>query len=183
MTTNVSRAAGLFLGLATVMAASPLMADGRISKDMGPASATCDTHAKGAPAWTACVGMASQKMADEELFYAGYWLAKNGQYERALGYLNLARKKDERVLTYIGFATRKLGNVDDALPLYREALAVNPDYVVARAYLGEAFLTRGERDKARGELNEIAQRCGVTCPAYVDLQGHIADYDTRTSKG
>ena len=184
MTNFVSRTAGLLVaaGLAMV-AGSPLMAEGRISKDTGPANAACDAHAKGSAAWTACVGAASAKMANEELFYAGYWLAKNGQYETALGYLTLAQKKDERVLTYIGYATRKLGHVDAALPLYRKALEVNPDYVVARAYLGEAFLTKDAPDMARAELQEIAARCGTACPAYVDLDGHISDYEAAKAKG
>lgn len=185
MTTRFSKTAGLLVasGLAAAVAGAPLLAEERIAKDTGPASAACDGHAKGSAAWTACVGAASAKMADEELFYAGYWLAKNGQYERALGYLKLAQKKDERVLTYIGFATRKLGKVDEALPLYRKALEVNPNYVVARAYMGEAFLTKGEPDKARAELDEIAQRCGTACPAYVDLKGHIGDYEAARAKG
>jgi tetratricopeptide (TPR) repeat protein len=176
---TVQLAAASCVGL--VLAAAPLFADGRISKDTGPASAACDAHGKGTAAWTACVGQASAKMADEELFYAGYWLAKNGQYQQALGYLTLAQKKDERVLTYIGFATRKLGHVDEALPIYRQALEVNPNYVVARAYMGEAFLTKNEPTKAHEELGEIERRCGASCPAYVDLKGHIADYEA--SKG
>jgi tetratricopeptide (TPR) repeat protein len=185
MTKFVSRTAGALVasGLAAVLAGSPLLAEGRISKDTGPANAACDAHAKGSAAWTACVGAASARMADDELFYAGYWLAKSGQYETALGYLTLANRKDERVLTYMGFATRKLGRVDEALPLYRQALAVNPNYVVARAYLGEAFLTKGEPDKARAELGEIAQRCGASCPAYVDLEGQIRDYEAVRAKG
>lgn len=146
-------------------------------KDTGPVHAACDGFAKGTAAWTACVGQPAVAMADDELFYAGYWLAKNGRYEDALGYLTLARDKDERVLTYIGFATRKLGHVDDALPLYREALKRNPDYAVARAYMGEAFLSRGEPELARAELAEIAKRCGVDCPAYVDLDGHIHAFE------
>jgi tetratricopeptide (TPR) repeat protein len=181
----VSRALGIVLasGVAVASLSALSMADGRVSKDTGPASATCDAHAKGSAAWTDCVGRASAKMTDEELFYAGYWLAKSGQYQQALGYLTLAGKKDERVLTYIGFATRKLGHVEEALPFYQQALAANPNYVVARAYLGEAFLTKGEPDKARAELGEIAQRCGAACPAYVDLKGHIADYEAAASKG
>lgn len=149
------------------------------SKDTGPVNAACDSFGKGTAAWTACVGQPAVAMTDDELFYAGYWLAKSGRYEEALGYLTLAQQKDERVLTYIGFATRKLGHVDEALPLYRAALARNPDYAVARAYLGEAFLSRGEPDLARAELAEIAERCGVACPAYVDLEGHIRDFEAR----
>lgn len=181
----VSRTAGLLMasGVAIALASVPAMSDGRISKDSGPSSAACDVHAKGSAAWTACVGAASAKMADEELFYAGYWLAKAGQYETALGYLTLAQKKDERILTYMGYATRKLGHVDAALPLYRQALDANPDYVVARAYMGEAFLTKGEPDKAHAELDEIADRCGTSCPSYVDLKAHIGDYEAAHAKG
>ena len=167
--------AGVILGACLAAAvAAPAFA-----KDTGPLSARCDGFAKDTAAWTACVGQPALAMADAELFYAGYWLAKNGRYEEALGYLTLAREKDERVLTYIGFATRKLGRVDEAMPLYRAALARNPDYAVARAYLGEAFLARGEADLARAELSEIASRCGVACPAYADLDGHIRDFETR----
>lgn len=152
------------------------------SKDVGPASAACDAHAKGSVAWTACVGTATAAMPDKELFYAGYWLAKNGQYREALGYLNLAKVKDERVLTYIGFATRKLGDVEGAMPMYAKALEVNPNYSVARAYLGEAFLTKGEPAKAKAQLAEIAQRCGTTCAEYADLSGHIARYEAGAAK-
>jgi tetratricopeptide (TPR) repeat protein len=186
MTRLASRTARLLLAscIGSVLASSPLLADGRtVSKDVGPSSAVCDSLTKGTVAWTACVGQASARMADEELFYAGYWLAKNGQYEKALGYLTLAQKKDERVLTYIGFATRKLGHVDEALPMYERALALNPDYAVARAYLGEAFLTKGQPEQARVQLSEIERRCGATCAPYVDLKGHIQDFEARASKG
>jgi tetratricopeptide (TPR) repeat protein len=166
----------------TVSAASFAAEPVPFSKDVGPASAACDGHAKGSAAWTACVGRATAAMPDQELFYAGYWLAKNGQYREALGYLNLAKVKDERVLTYIGFATRKLGDVEAALPLYASALKLNPNYSVARAYLGEAFLTKGEPAKAKAELAEIAQRCGTTCAEYADLSGHIARYEAGAAR-
>lgn len=146
------------------------------SKDTGPVQAKCDGEAKGSAGWTACVGAAKAEMPDAELFYAGYWLAKTGRYQEALTYLNLARVKDERVLTYIGFATRKQGDVEKALPFYKEALQKNPDFVVARAYLGEAYLTKGEPARAKAELAEIATRCGTTCAAYVDLNQQIAAY-------
>jgi tetratricopeptide (TPR) repeat protein len=162
---------------AASFAAEPL----QFSKDVGPASA-CDAYAKGSAPWTACVGKAAAAMPDQELFYAGYWLAKNGQYREALGYLNLARAKDERVLTYIGFATRKLGDVEGALPMYAKALEINPNYSVARAYRGEAFITKGEPGKARAELAEIAQRCGTTCAEYADLSGHIARFEAAAAR-
>jgi tetratricopeptide (TPR) repeat protein len=157
--------------------ASPLAAQDTLwTKDVGPTGA-CDGHDKASPAFTACIGVAAAAMPDTELFYAGYWLAKSGRYAEALAYLNLARDKDERVLTYIGFATRKLGDVAGALPFYAAALDKNPDFVVARAYLGEAHLTRGEPSKARAELTEIERRCGVSCAAYADLAAQIAAHE------
>jgi tetratricopeptide (TPR) repeat protein len=157
-------------------------AEPAFTKDSGPAG-TCDRHDKGSAAWAGCVGAASVAMPDAELFYAGYWLARSGRYEEALGYLSLARDKDERVLTYIGFATRKLGDVEGAMPFYGAALRKNPDYVVARAYLGEAHLARREPAKARAELAEIGRRCGASCPAYVDLEGHISRYEAARRQG
>lgn len=145
------------------------------SKDVGPSSA-CDGQVKGSAGWQACVGVARAEMSDTELFYAGYWLAKSGRYAEALSYLTLARVQDEKVLTYLGFATRKLGDVDKAVPFYAAALDKNPNFVVARAYLGEAYLTKGEPARAKAELAEIAARCGTDCAAYVDLDRQIVAY-------
>lgn len=167
--------------LAVILATAAAADGGAFSKDVGPANAGCDVQSKGSPAWQACVGAARADMSDDELFYAGYWLAKNGRYTEALTYLNLSRTRDARVLTYVGFATRKLGDVDKALPFYAAALAQDPNFVVARAYLGEAYLTKKEPDRAKAELAQIATRCGTTCPAYIDLDRHIAAY--VTSKG
>mgnify|MGYP003536006484 CR=1 FL=1 len=164
--------------VAAVLAISLAMdasAEGQtFSKDVGPAHTSCDTQAKGSAGWSACVGAARASMSDDELFYAGYWLAKNGRYADALTYLNLARTKDARVLTYIGFATRKQGDVRS----FRRRYPEGPNFVVARAYLGEAYLTKNEPARAKAELAEIASRCGTTCAAYVDLDRHISNYET-----
>lgn len=165
------------LPLLTGIAGAESMGAQVFSKDAGPSQAACDAHARGGDGWRACVGAARAQMSDDELFYAGYWLAKSGRYADALTYLNLSRARDAKVLTYIGFATRKLGQVDKALPFYAAALDRDPNFVVARAYLGEAHLTRGEPQLARAQLGEIEARCGTTCPAYVDLDRHIAAYD------
>jgi predicted Zn-dependent protease len=72
--------------------------------------------------------------------------------------------------------------VEAALPMYAKALALNPNYSVARAYLGEAFLTKGQPEKAKAELAEIARRCGTTCAEYADLSGHIAHYEAGEAR-
>jgi tetratricopeptide (TPR) repeat protein len=158
-----------------LLATASLAADAQpFSKDVGPASSTCDAFDKGSSAWNACVGKASASLNGDEAFYAGYWLAKAGNYQDALDYLRVAPQTDARVLTYIGFATRKLGDVDGALQYYDRALRLNPNYSVARAYLGDAFLSRGEPAKAQSQLEEIDRRCGRSCAEYAELARHIA---------
>lgn len=52
----------------------------------------------------------------------------------------------------VGYASRKLGNYDDALKAYDKCLDIKPDYAPAREYLGEAYLELGQIDKARAQL-------------------------------
>ncbi len=118
-----------------------------------------------------------RELSDDDLFYAGYWLARKGEYHLALHYLNQARDIDApRFQTYIGFSTRKLGDWDKAMEHYGRALAANPDYTIARAYLGEAYLQRGQKDKAVEQLEEIAARCGTTCDEYKELADALAKH-------
>ena len=119
----------------------------------------------------------------DEMFFAAYGLARAGQYAAALDILKVADQSDPRVLNYQGFATRKLGLVDAALPLYRRALDIDPDYVLARAYMGEAYLQKGQPAEARGQLAEIERRCGRACAEYVDLAMQIEAHQKMTSGG
>lgn len=170
---HLVRAVFAAVALAGVQVAAPASA----GKDMGPAGA-CDGFAMGSPGWTACAGrLAAARPTDEDLFYAGYWMARTGRYAEAISYLQQSANPDARTLTYIGFATRKSGDVDGAFPYYRKALALDPNFVVARAYLGEAHLSRGDVSAARSELAEIARRCGAACAAYDDLARHIARHE------
>lgn len=122
------------------------------------------------------------ELSDDDLFYAGYWLARKGDYEQALHYLRQARDiSAPRFQTYIGFATRKLGDWDQAMIHYGRALTANPDYTIARAYLGEAFLQRGEKAKALEQLAEIETRCGTGCDEYKELSAALAEFDARKS--
>jgi tetratricopeptide (TPR) repeat protein len=178
----MTKSARISLLMALSAATCAVTNPGYAFKDQGP-EGRCDRFDKASVAWTACVGAANAEMPDDELFYAGYWLTRSGRYEEALGYLTLARIKTERVLTYIGFATRKLGDVDGAMPLYDEALRLNPNYSVARAYLGEAHLTKGNVAAARVQLQEIERRCGTVCAEYADLAGHIKAFETARKNG
>lgn len=157
----LSAAASFVLGAALL--ASPAAAQ-KGGEPAQPKSKKCEKGKK-------CL---REDLSDQEIFYSGYWLARTGQYADALDILKKSAVKDERVLTYIGFATRKLGDHDTAMGFYERALAMNPNYTVARAYMGEAFITRGEIGKAREQLTEIEQRCGKSCVEYAELATELA---------
>ncbi len=172
-------------GTALIMASLALGIVPALAKDQGPASVTCDRYEKSSQAWRDCAvaapASAGPAVIDAQLFYAGYWLAKNGRYADALDYLGRTRVKNARVLTYIGFATRKLGKVDEAMGYYTRALKKDPRNNVARAYLGEAHLIRGDLSAASEELRRIEASCGRGCEPYRELEGRISKY--RSSGG
>ena len=160
--------------LALVAVLGSAMAAG---KDIGPTHQGCDGLAKSSPAWREC--LAAHPITDNELFYAGYWLAKTGHYRAALEYLRATKIKDARIETYIGFATRKLGDVTGALKHYTAALEFDPSDTVARSYLGEAYLALKKPDLARAELSQIEMRCGKHCKEYTDLSKALAEFVRR----
>lgn len=192
-----ARGAAVVLGAASLRALTLTLALGSAvalaGKDVGPSGA-CDGLERGSAAWNSCIGGVGQgavadranaqrdtvrdsQFSDEDLFYAGYWLARLGRYREAIGYLEATRKPDARSLTYLGLATRKSGDVGAALPIYRKALQLEPGNVVTRAYLGEAMLSLGDVAAARGELAQIARLCGAGCAAYDELARHIARHE------
>ena len=119
----------------------------------------------------------SGQLNDDQIYQAGYWLAQSGKYNEALAQFQKAKNQnDPRILNYIGYTTRKLGRVSEAMGYYRKALKINPDYTVARAYLGEAFLEQGNVKLAKEQLAEIEKRCGNSCVEFTTLSGQIDSF-------
>jgi len=87
-------------------------------------------------------------------------------------------RNNPRVLNLIGYATRKLGDVDKGIDYYHRALAIDPNYTKARQYLGEAYLLKDDVAKAKKQLMEIADRCGGHCDDYELLVKAIAAHVT-----
>lgn len=114
-------------------------------------------------------------LPDEELYQQGRALAKDGQYDWALQVLALAQNQnDPRILNYEGYSNRKAGRIEIGISYYRQALAINPNFVLAREYLGEGYVAAGRTDLAKAELAEIATRCGIGCEEYKDLSQAIS---------
>lgn len=122
----------------------------------------------------ACVKAVSGVLPDEDLYQQGRLLAKAGEYDWALTLFSaIKNQNDPRVLNYTGYSHRKAGRLDMGITFYRKALAINPDFVLAREYLGEGYVAAGRIDLAKVELSEIGNRCGVACEEYKDLKKAI----------
>ena len=123
-----------------------------------------------------CVKASAGVLPDEELYEQGRALAKEGQYEWALTVLAAIKNQDDpKVLNYIGYSHRKAGRIEEGIAHYQKALAIDPNFVLAREYLGEGYVASGRIDLAKLELTEIEARCGTTCEEYIDLAEAIAE--------
>lgn len=121
-----------------------------------------------------CVPKTSEVIPDNSLKAQGWALARAGRYEDAIGLFQLvADKRDPEVLNGLGYSHRKLGKVEQGIAFYTAALDANPDYILAREYLGEGYVKLGQIDKAREQLSEIGTRCGTACEEYLLLASAI----------
>jgi len=122
-----------------------------------------------------CVKASSGVIPDEDLYEQGRALAQSGHYDWALQVLAaVSNQNDPRVLNYTGYSYRKSGRFEIGMEYYKKALAINPDFVLAREYLGEGYVATGHVDLAKLQLNEIEKRCGTACEEYGELAEHIA---------
>lgn len=122
-----------------------------------------------------CLDVKSDALSDDDRYRAARELAYNGLYDRALEVLAAADNQDDpRILNYYGFTNRKLGNDDAAMTYYRAALAIDPDYILARSYMGQGLAAKGNLTGAAEQLEEIRLRNGTETWAYASLERAIA---------
>ncbi len=123
-----------------------------------------------------CVKAENRVLPDKELAENAIVLAKAGRYEEALAVLDLLEDPNTAVaLNYRGFATRKLGRVDEGIGYYLKSVALDPRYAQVREYLGEAYVQKGDIPLAKAQLAAIETICGTGCEEYADLAEAIAD--------
>jgi len=77
------------------------------------------------------------------------------------------------VLTYQGFANRKLGNHEKALHYYQQALAIDTNHRGANEYLGEYYVEVGDLDSARQQLAKLDSICNFGCEEAEELRRWI----------
>lgn len=124
----------------------------------------------------ACVKLKAEVLPDNELYQQARLLADEGEYEWALDHLRLISvQQNAEVLNYTGYANRKAGRLETGIGYYQQALTLNPDYIQAREYLGEAYVLAGFDDLALQQLHEIESRSGTSSEAYVALKKFMLD--------
>lgn len=108
-----------------------------------------------------CVPADSKTLNDTKRYDAVRELAYSGAYERARAVIAAAENpKDPGFLNYQGFIHRKQGNLEQAHAFYQKALTLDPDYHLARSYLGQGLVAQGDIAGAQEQLREIAARGG-----------------------
>jgi tetratricopeptide (TPR) repeat protein len=122
----------------------------------------------------------SAELTDPDIKAQGWALAYAGDYQSAIAVFRMAAdQSDPEVLNGLGYSHRKMGKVEDGIAYYGKALAADPNYVLAREYLGEGYVAAGRIDLARQQLAEIGNRCGTACESYLELAMTISAATTN----
>jgi len=108
-------------------------------------------------------------------------LLKGGAYARARDLLR-GLVEDGRdsadIHSNLGFALRKLGDLDRAYLHYGIAIDRDPAHRGAREYLGELYLMRGDVAAARRQLAILERLCPEGCEERNELAEAIRAYPT-----
>jgi tetratricopeptide (TPR) repeat protein len=103
-------------------------------------------------------------------------LINEGRYEAAIAALQDARTTfgpHPDILTYLGFANRKLGRLKVAESYYLQALAAEPEHRGATEYYGELMVERGDLGGAREMLAKLEEQCSFGCAEADELRRWI----------
>jgi Flp pilus assembly protein TadD len=123
------------------------------------------------------IKLADARSADET-YVTAVSLINEKRYEEAITYLNEARwaaGPHPDILTYLGFANRKLGHFDVAEGYYQAALDIFPEHRGALEYYGELKLERGNVAGAKAHLAKLEAICGFGCNEADELRRWIVE--------
>src|SRR5271169_3672871 len=159
-----------------LIAAGPAVADGGGGGNDRSDSTTCGKGQVWDSRSQKCVKAENGVLPDKALTDYAYALVKAGRYREALDVLDLMKDPNTAVaLNYRGYATRRMGRVDEGIGYYLKSVALDPNYAQVREYLGEAYVIKGDIPRAEAQLRVIKKICGATCEEYQDLLVAIAD--------
>jgi tetratricopeptide (TPR) repeat protein len=113
-------------------------------------------------------------------FAAGKRAIVAGDWNGAVHALTSAGLRDDRnadIQNYLGYAYRRLRQLDPAMRHYQQALTLNPRHRSAHEHLGEAYLVQGDLAKAEEHLTALERICLIPCDEHDDLKRAIAQYN------
>ena len=136
-------------------------------------------------AWPICSTMGSMiETADwaalDPDFAAGKRAIVAGEWNEAITAFKSAGLRDARnadIQNYLGYAYRRLRQLDPAIQHYQQALALNPRHRSAHEHLGKSYLVQGDLAKAKEHLAALDRICLIPCDEYVDLKRAIEKYN------
>lgn len=120
-------------------------------------------------------------LADED-YVAARAALKAGDSLVAIARLGSALKRfpdHADVHNELGYAHRRLRQLDKAFVHYRRALQINPQHRGAHEYIGEAYLLVGDLPAAERHLASLRTICVLSCEELRDLEKSIAEYRRR----
>ncbi len=123
------------------------------------------------------VRLASAESLDAT-YVAAVSLINEHRYDAAIAKLDealWAAGPHPDVLTYLGFANRKLKRYDRAEAYYRAALGIAPTHRGALEYYGELKLERGDVAGAKANLAKLEGICGFGCHEADELRRWIEE--------
>ena len=120
-------------------------------------------------------------LADQD-YTAARAALKAGDAAAAVARLDRALKRfpdNADVHNELGFAHRRLKQLDKAFVHYRRALEINPQHRGAHEYIGEAYLMVGDQTAAERHLASLRAICVLSCEELRDLEKAIAEHRLR----
>lgn len=146
--------------------------------DLKDAVAAIDAAMGGAPqaALDRAPSLLLTDSAGDAIYLAAVSLINEKRYADAIVSLHQAETKfgpHPDILTYLGFAHRKLKQYDVAESYYLQALAVAPEHRGATEYYGELMVERGDLAGARAKLAQLDRICSFGCYEAEELRRWI----------
>ncbi|NIZ13905.1 tetratricopeptide repeat protein [Phaeobacter sp. HF9A] len=121
-----------------------------------------------------CVKPQESSMNGDQLLETARELAYLERFEDAQAVLAAhPDQTNSRVLTYWGFTNRKMGHTDLANEYYEQAIALDPDNILARSYMAQGFVSNGKYAQALAQWKEIKARGGAGTWAEASLRQAI----------
>ena len=120
-----------------------------------------------------------QALLQDEDYVAGRAALKAGDAGAALRRFESARRRfpdSAELHNELGFAHRKLRQMDKAFDHYKRALMIEPRHRGAHEYIGEAYLMVGDVASAEKHLAALRSICVLPCEELADLAKAISEH-------